>query len=60
VSFRWPLWKAESAQAYAKHHREELERAHAGKSHGGVVFLSSKSFIQNAHGAIAKAFADLV
>jgi len=26
VSFHWPLWKAESALAYAKHYREELER----------------------------------
>jgi hypothetical protein len=40
---------------------EELrERAHAGKSHAGVVFLSSKSFIQNDHGSIAKALASLI
>jgi len=40
---------------------EELrERAHAGKSHAGVVFLSSKSFIQNDHGAISKALASLI
>jgi len=40
---------------------EELrERAHAGKSHAGVIFLSSKSFIQNDHGAIAKALASLI
>jgi hypothetical protein len=40
---------------------EELrERAHAGKSHAGVVFLSSKSFIQNDHGSIAKSLASLI
>jgi hypothetical protein len=40
---------------------EELrERAHADKSHAGVVFLSSKSFIQNDHGSIAKALASLI
>ena len=26
ASFPWPLWKAESALAYAKHYQEELER----------------------------------
>jgi hypothetical protein len=26
VSFHWPLWKAESALAYAKHYQEELDR----------------------------------
>jgi hypothetical protein len=40
---------------------EELrEHAHAEKSHAGVVFLSSKSFIQKDHGSIAKALASLI
>ena len=36
------------------------ERKHGGKSHAGFVFLSSKSFIQNDDGAIAKALAALI